>query len=225
MTTTHGPGSPPATAPTGGTAERVRRVLLACGPLSALVYVGWREVAALRWEGYSRVSNAISELSLTGAPSRGVLEPWVGLVYNPLVIAFGIGVLRSARGRRAVRVVGGLQVLSGATFPLWWAFGEASLAAHLALSVIGILTWLGSMGFGAAAFGARFRIYSLVTIAVVVTFFALAFTYTPEVAAGKPTPFMGLDERIAFSAYFLWQSVLAVVLWRTGPVRAEGAQQ
>jgi hypothetical protein len=46
-------------------------------------------------------------------------------------------------------------------------------------------------------------------------FIGLAFAYAPEVDAGQPTPFMGLFERIAFSAYFLWVSVLAVALWRT----------
>jgi glycerol-3-phosphate acyltransferase PlsY len=202
-------------APIAGTREKVRKVLLACGPLSSLLYIGWHEVAALQWGGYSHISNSISELHLTGTPSGWVLEPWLILVYNPLVIAFGIGVWQSARGRPAVRVIGSLLILSGATFPLWLLFGEASLAAHIILSVIGILTWLGAMGFGAAAFGRRFRVYSLATLATVVTFFALAFTYTPEVAAGEPTPFFGLFERIAFSAYFLWVSVLAVVLWRT----------
>ena len=48
------------------------------------------------------------------------------------------------------------------------------------------------------------------------TFNALAIAYAPEVAADQPTPWMGLYERIAFSAYLLWQSVLAVALWRRG---------
>jgi hypothetical protein len=54
---------------------------------------------------------------------------------------------------------------------------------------------------------------------VVVTFNALAIAYAPEVAAGQPTPWMGLYERIAFSAYFLWLSVLAVALWRRGAIK------
>ena len=61
---------------------------------------------------------------------------------------------------------------------------QASLAAHLVLVVVGILTWLGSIGFGAAALGTRFRIYSLVSLAVVGTFNALALAYAP-VAAGN----------------------------------------
>ena len=131
------------------TGDRLRRVFLACGPLSALVYIGWHELAALQREGYSRTSNAISELHLTGAPSRWMLDPWEGLVCNALVIAFGIGVWRSAEGSRALRAIGSLQILSGATFPLWLLFGEASLAAQRVLAVVGIFTWLGSMGLGA----------------------------------------------------------------------------
>jgi hypothetical protein len=104
--------------------------------------------------------------------------------------------------------------------PLWMIFGKASLAAHIALAVVGILSWLVAMGFGAAALGKRFRIYSLVSLAVVVAFNALALSYAPEVNAGQPTPFIGLDERIAFATYFFWQSVLAVALWRRRPNRA-----
>ena len=203
------------------TGDWLRKVLLACGPLSALVYIGWHELAALQWEGYSRISNAISEMHLTGAPPKWMLDPWEGLVYNALVIAFGIGVWRSAHGRRALRAIGGLQILSGATFPLWLLFGEASLTAHLVLAVVGILMWLGSMGLGAAAFGRGLRLYSLISLAAVVTFNALAITYAPEVDAGEPTPWIGLYERIAFSAYFMWLSVVAVALWRRRSIMSE----
>ena len=82
------------------------------------------------------------------------------------------------------------------------------------------LAGLWRLGFGAAALGKRFRIYSLVSLAVVVAFNALALSYAPEVNAGQPTPFIGLDERIAFATYFLWQLVLAVALWRRRPNRA-----
>ena len=194
--------------------------MLACGPLSALTYIGWRELAALRWEGYSRIANSISELQLTGTPTKSLLDPWQGWVYSALSLAFGIGIWLSAQGSRSLRVVGALMILPAAANPLWLLFGEASLAAHIALAVLGILSWLGAMWFGAAALGKRFRVYSLVTLAVVVIFNALALSYAPEVNAGEPTPFIGLYERIAFSAYYLWLSMLAVALWRRRPNKA-----
>jgi hypothetical protein len=55
-TTIHEAPGPPLAAPTSKARERVRKILLASGPLSALTYIGWRELAALRWEGYSRIS-------------------------------------------------------------------------------------------------------------------------------------------------------------------------
>jgi hypothetical protein len=82
------PGSMEA-APTGKARERVRKILLACGPLSVLTYIGWREFAALQWEGYSRISNSISELQLTGTPTKSLLDPWEGWVYSGLSLAFG----------------------------------------------------------------------------------------------------------------------------------------
>ena len=39
--------------------------------------------------------------------------------------------------------------------------------------------------------------------------------YVDEAAAGEPMGVIGLFERIAFSAYYLWIVVLAVILWRT----------
>lgn len=195
--------------------EWIRKTLLACGPLSVLVYVGWAELAALQWEDYSRVTNAISELFLSDSPSGGFLQPWEGVIFNALLIGFGIGVWQSARGSRPLRVIGALQVLSGATFPIGLAFGEASLAAHVGLAVVGVLTWLGTLAFGAAAFGKRFRLYSLITLATVLVFTGLALMYVPEAAAGEPMGVIGLFERIAFSAYYLWIVVLAVILWRT----------
>jgi hypothetical protein len=68
-------------------------------------------------------------------------------------------------GVNARCVIGGLLILSGATFPLWMLFGEASLSAHIILSVVGILTMLGSMAFSAAAFRSWFRLYWLISLA------------------------------------------------------------
>jgi len=213
LTPTQRPG------PTTKTRDRLRKLLLACGPLSALVYIGWHELAALQWEGYSRISNAISELHFTGTPTKSLLDPWQGWVDSALLAAFGIGVWLSAQGSRSLRVIGAVMIVPAAMIPLWMIFGEASIAAHLALVGVGILCWLVAMGFGAAALAKRFRIYSLVSLGLVVGFFALGFSYVPEASAGQPTPLLGLFERIGFSAYFLWLTVLAVALWRRPTIK------
>ena len=221
-TASHGVPTRPL-APITKTGDWLRKVLLVCGPLSALVYIGWHELAALQWEGYSRISNAISELHFTGTPSKSFLDPWQGWVDSALLAAFGIGIWLSAQGSRSLRVIGAVMIVPAAMIPLWMIFGEASIAAHLALVGVGILCWLVAMGFGAAALGKRFRIYSLVSIGLVVGFFALGFSYVPEANAGQPTPFLGLFERIGFSAYFLWLTVLAVALWRRPAIKDRDA--
>jgi hypothetical protein len=93
-----------------------------------------------------------------------------------------------------------------AKFSAYQPPGEASLAAHLILSVIGIWATLGSMVFSAVAFGGWFRLYSLIALTTVVTFIGLALSYAPAVNAGQPHP--SLARCTAFGAYFLSLSCL-----------------
>ncbi|MDQ4012322.1 MAG: DUF998 domain-containing protein, partial [Thermoproteota archaeon] len=60
------------------------------------------------WEGYSFTSQAISELSAIGAPTRPLVVT-LGIIYDVLLIAFGLCVWIIAAGqRRAPRLIGGL---------------------------------------------------------------------------------------------------------------------
>jgi hypothetical protein len=45
--------------------------------------------------------------------------------------------------------------------------------------------------FGAAAFGRRFRLYSIVTLVILVVFGVLTFRDAPGVGANLPTPWIG----------------------------------
>ena len=65
----------------------LRKALLVCGILSSLLYVAMNVFVAMQWEGYSSVSQTVSELSAIGAPTRSL---WVlpGAVYTVLVTAF-----------------------------------------------------------------------------------------------------------------------------------------
>ena len=69
-----------------------RKVLLGCGIVSSLLYVGAGVVGARRWSGYSLASHTVSELSAIGAPSRPVVIPLL-TAHGALVIPFGVGVL------------------------------------------------------------------------------------------------------------------------------------
>ena len=76
------------------------------------------------------------------------------------------------------------------------------------------------IGFGAVAFGNRFRLYSLFTIIVLVGAGMLTAIDSPQISAGLPTPWIGVWERINIGAYMLWVIVLAIIL-----LKQEGKQQ
>jgi Protein of unknown function (DUF998) len=91
------------------------RISLMCGVVSSLLYVAMNVFVALQWEGYSSVSQTVSELSAIGAPTRPL---WVTLAiaYTALVAAFGWGVLQSAGQTRSLRIVGWLVVANATPY-------------------------------------------------------------------------------------------------------------
>ena len=200
----------------------IRKLLLVCGIVSPLVYVVGDITAAWRWEGYSYTDQMISELMAVEAPTRPLLVVLFS-AFNVMTFAFGAGLLASASGRRALRVTGGL-VLG------WSVIGQLALllapmhvrgavdymtttdAMHIAATCVGVLATLLYMGFGAAALGRRFRLYSIATVLVLLLFGAMAGLAGPGVAANLPTPWMGLLERINVYATMLWLLILAVAV-------------
>jgi CubicO group peptidase (beta-lactamase class C family)/hypothetical membrane protein len=213
----------------GGRASIVRTSLLLCGVLSSLVYVATDVLGGLRYPGYSFASRAISELAAVGAPSEALVDP-LFLLYDVLALGFGVGVVREAAGRsRALRVTGalligygavGLCAASGLAGPAFFKMhqrGTGSLAGdapHIMLTGVLVVLLLLAMGTGALALGKRFRIYSFATLLTVIVFGALTARYAPRVAAGQPTPGLGIVERVDVYAPMLWVAVLAVALLR-----------
>jgi hypothetical protein len=199
------------------------KLLLGCGPLASLLYIVWNDViAAARWEGYNRTTQAISELSSLGAPSRGALVPWFNLTYSALMVAFGTAVWRSGHGRKELRAAGAQLVAYGLSGPLWLPFpmsmrheiaaGTSDAVAdvgHLVMSGVSLVLWLGTLWSGGRAFGKSFRLYSLVTAAGVLLFGGLTGVQSNHIAAGEPTPWLGVVERAMFGVFFVWMVVLA----------------
>jgi len=205
--------------------EGLRRTLLACGILSSLLYgtIIWM----IRYKGYSPTSQTVSELSAWGVSTRSL---WVvlGSVYTVLIVAFGSGVVASARERRAMRVAGWLLVAYGSLGLLWpfaamhqrhvLALGGTSVAdtGHLTLAATTIVLMFAAMAFGAAARKGWFALYSIVSMAILLAFGGLTTSFTSKVQANLPTPMLGVWERIDIGVFLLWVVVLAVALWREG---------
>ena len=213
-----------AKAPEGVTmAISARKVLLLCGLVSSLLYAAMNIFVPLFWNGYSSFSQTISELSAVDAPTRPVWVP-LGVVYTLLVTAFGVGIWTSAGKNRPLRVLGVL-IIAGGVFGLGWlpmhqrsvlASGGATLTdtLHLVWGAVTSVLLLFEIGFGGAAFGSRFRGYSIATMVVLIVFGALTFWGAPGVAVNRPTPWLGVWERINVLGFMLWQAVLSVTLLR-----------
>jgi hypothetical protein len=152
---------------------------------------------------------------------------WTGLgaVYGALMVAFGWIVWKSAAPNRALRVVGAL-LMAHTVFGQFWPpmHQRAVLAAgggtltdtlHLVWAAITGVFFMLMVGFGAAALGKRFRVYSIVTIVIVLACGAVTGTYASRVQADLPTPWVGVWERISFATFMGWIAVLAIALLRT----------
>ena len=201
--------------------QRLVTALLLCGVVSSLLYVGIDLLGGLSSEGYSFSGQAISELTAIGAPTRSLLWP-LYLGYGILLIAFGLGVWAAADEKAALRLGGlllaavGLLGFAWPFFPMHLRGAERTLVdtMHLVLSGVTVLLLVLAIGSGAGAFGRRFRIYSIGTIAVMLLFGMLTGLDAPRVDAGLPTPYLGITERLSLGAYLLWIASMSVALLR-----------
>ncbi len=211
-----------------------RKLSLMCGIVSSLLYVGMNVLVPMQWDGYSSASQTVSELSAIGAPTRPLWVP-LGIAYTLLVAFFGWGVRASARQNRALRVAGGLLVAYGVVGLAWPPMhlrevvaaggGTLSDTMHIVFAIVTVLLMLLAMGFGAAAFGNRFRLYSIATMVILLAFGALTVPDAPNIQANLPTPWVGVWERINIGVFLLWVVVLATMLLSARDTAADASRQ
>ena len=200
-----------------------REVVLVLGVVSSLLYVTMNIVSTLVWRSYSSVSQTVSELSAIGAPTRAIWLP-MAFLYTALVTIFGWGVRRSAGESRALRIAGGL-IMAYGLLGLVWPFAPMHLrpvlaagggtltdTIHIALGIVTVVLMLFAIGFGAAAFGRRFTLYSIVTLVVLFVCGALTAVEAPGISSNQSTPLIGLWERINIGAFLVWVLVLSCML-------------
>lgn len=200
-----------------------RKLLLSCGALASLLYIGMNIFIPPLYEGYNWVSQVVSELSAVDAPTRPI---WfvLGIIYTLLIAAFGWGVLKSGGEKRSLRFVGIFMIIHGLMGLTWSPMHQREVLAagggtftdnwHIAMSFITVFLMFLSIGFGAVAFGKTFRFYSIVTILVFIVFGVLTALEAPNIDKNGSTPFIGLWERINIAAFMIWLLVFAIILLR-----------
>ena len=200
-----------------------RKALLGCGILAPFLYIAMMLIVGLWWDSYSLVSQTPSELSAIGAPTRPLWLP-LGALYAGLMAAFGWGVWKSASAGNALRVVGAVLMLQAVLGSFWPPMHQRAVLAagggtltdtlHIVWAIVTGLLFTLAMGFGAAAFGKRFRVYSIVTIAITIACGVWTGSYASRIQMNLPTPAVGIWERISIAAVMLWIAVLAITLLR-----------
>jgi hypothetical membrane protein len=196
------------------------KTLLLAGIASVVVYGLGDLASGLLYDGYSYRDQWISELTAFGSPVRPLMVIAI-LVHGLLLLAFGVGIWRAA-DRRSLRWVGTLLIVAGvigvpthtvfAMSSRWMAAGFNDMM-HAGLSVAFSLVVFAAVALSAAAYPGWFRLYSIVTIAVLIGFGA-ASSVAIQGLEQSSTPWAGGFERINAYAYFAWLVVLAVIVKR-----------
>ena len=198
---------------------KLRAVFLVCGIVASALYAAMLVFVPMQWAGYSSVSQTVSELSALGAPTRS-LWVWLGGFYTLLMALFGCGVVASAGRNRPLRVVGYLLIAYGVVGFFWPPMHPRGTAQtltdtlHVVFAMVTVLLMTFAIGFAAAAFGTRFRLYSLASMVVLVAFGTLTGMDAPRIEANLPTPWVGVWERIDIGVFLLWVVVLGTALLR-----------
>lgn len=198
------------------------KLLLLCGILSSLIYIGTDILTSCLYEGYSYTSQQVSELSAIGAPTR---QLWITMsfIWALLVIAFGIGIFQLTSPKRFLRLIGVLLVIYG-VIGLLWDFapmhkrGTVELAEdimHIIFAGVQVLLIMLFIILGSGADGIGFRIYSIITIIALLVFGTWTGTQASAIAEGQSTPWMGVIERVNVYLSMLWVLVFAVILLRS----------
>ena len=201
----------------------MRDIFLVCGVASSLLYVAMNIIVPAQSPGYSAASQVVSELSAVGAPARPL---WVvlGLFYTVLVTAFGWGVRIAAGDDRRLRIAGVLIAIYGA-LGIVWVFapmhqrevlaaggGTAVDIVHNTLGGVTEVIYLAALALAASALGTAFRLYSITTFVILLSFGVQMVREAPRVGTGGPTPLIGVWQRINIGVFVLWVIVLAIVL-------------
>ncbi len=206
----------------------MRKALLVCGILASVVHAASNIIVPFYFDGYSSISQTVSELSAIGAPTR-ILWNVMMAPYTLLSIAFAVGVWMSSGKSRALRisaVCGLVSVVFGAFWPPMHLRGaEFTLTdtLHIAWTAVVVPLMMLQIAFGSAAFGRGFRIYSVLTIAAMIAFGVLTSLEAPNIATNGPTPLIGVWERIGIVAQMVWVPVFAVGLLRRSVAGVENS--
>lgn len=205
----------------------LRRLLLSCGVVGAVLYPLSDILAVTRYPGFSYRDQAVSELFAIGAPTSAIVVPLFTLS-SSLLFLFAIGIWMSANGQRWVRPMAVMMALNVIDALILWNVFPMHMRGvqptftdtmHGLLAIDPFL--LAAVVLGALAFRGWFRVYTVTTIVFTTVLAIISLSFVTAFIANQPTPWMGATERAAQYATNLWYAALAVVLLRKQPAASQ----
>ncbi len=191
------------------------RMLLVSGTVSSLIYVALNVFVPMLWPEYSCITQTVSELSAIGSPTRSIWFPF-GVLYAVSFGLFGVGIIRVARDSRAIRTIGILTIIYSC-FSLYWPpmhlrGMETSLTdtLHIVWTIVTVVLMVIMMSLGAVVFERSFKIYTIVSVFLLIVFGILTSMEAPNIVLNRPTPTIGVWERINIGLFMVWIIVLSM---------------
>lgn len=194
-----------------------QKILLSCGILAPLLYLGTDLLAGKLLKGYSFSAQSIGDLGAAGSPMRSLFVV-LTLVSSAFMIAFGVGVWQTVSPAILPRIVAGLilgNVVTGLAATLFFPnpfgvrpdFGTPGVL----LMFLSVLCFVLAMVIGAMAFHSWMRILSIAIPATYVLLAILRFATAASSFAGT-TMLIGTQERTMSYSFLIWVTALAIYL-------------
>lgn len=198
--------------------KKTVNILLTCGILGALIYPITDIIAGKLYNGYNFNEQTVSELFAIGAPTSQLVVP-LFTISSLLFIAFAIGIWLLPNNKRILRALS-LMIFGNAvnSLILWNFFPMHMRGIHPSFTdtMHGILAInpfvLVSIILGAVYFKNWFRYYSIATILLLSVMVVFAVPKALLVYENRPTPGLGVMERVSQYGHQLWHAILAIVL-------------
>jgi hypothetical protein len=198
-----------------GLPNMLQRIVLSCGIIAALLYLGTDLLTGKLLKGYSFSSQSMSELGAAGSPVRQLFVA-LTISASAFMIAFGIGVWRAVGPAILPRIVAGLILGNAVTglvvtlfFPNRFGVRPEFGTPGVLLMFISVLCFVLAMVFGAVAFHGWMRILSITIPLAYILLAILRFATVASSAAGA-SGLIGTQERTMAYSFLLWVMALTV---------------
>lgn len=207
-----------------GLPNMLQKILLSCGILAPLLYLGMDFLAGKLINGYRFSAQSMSELGAAGSPTRPLVVV-LTLVASAFMIAFGVGIWQAVGPAILPRIVAGLIIgnvttglVSTLFFPNRFGVRPEFGTPGVLLMFISVLCFVLAMVIGIWAFHGWMRIPSIAIPAAYILLAVLRFATAGSSAAGA-TMLIGAQERTMAFSFLLWVMALAFYLllrWNNG---------